>query len=199
MRVSVASDGAEGDGGSYDPFISADGRFVAFHSRATNLVPGDTNGRYDVFVRDRGLVLSVLSAPIIDVVVGGSRPGTTPYSADCGDLEVVNLTAPLSVTSGDLEYRLVGWLVDGAGRPPCRTTVDIAMDANHCAEAVYSLYGDVTGDCQVNVLDLIAVRNHLYEDVGTDDNCLYDLSGDGSITVLDMIAARNHMYTGCPQ
>ncbi|HYN63760.1 MAG TPA: hypothetical protein VES36_04070, partial [Candidatus Limnocylindrales bacterium] len=33
--------------------ISADGRFVAFGSRATNLVPGDTNGQYDVFVHDR--------------------------------------------------------------------------------------------------------------------------------------------------
>ena len=38
---------------SFGPAISADGRFVAFISDATNLVPGDTNGRYDVFVRDR--------------------------------------------------------------------------------------------------------------------------------------------------
>ena len=35
------------------PAISADGRFVAFNSDATNLVPGDTNGARDVFVRDR--------------------------------------------------------------------------------------------------------------------------------------------------
>ena len=35
------------------PSISADGRFVAFTSDATNLVPGDTNGTHDVFVRDR--------------------------------------------------------------------------------------------------------------------------------------------------
>ena len=35
------------------PAISADGRFVAFDSDATNLVPGDTNGVHDVFVRDR--------------------------------------------------------------------------------------------------------------------------------------------------
>src|SRR4051812_20346772 len=43
-RVSVASDGAPGDYESYAPRISADGRFVAFLSDATNLVPGDTNG-----------------------------------------------------------------------------------------------------------------------------------------------------------
>jgi Tol biopolymer transport system component len=34
--------------------ISPDGRYVAFFSEATNLVPGDTNGRGDLFVHDRG-------------------------------------------------------------------------------------------------------------------------------------------------
>jgi Tol biopolymer transport system component len=53
-RVSVASGGAQGTGGlSIRPSISADGRFVAFASDATNLVPGDTNGKSDVFVHDR--------------------------------------------------------------------------------------------------------------------------------------------------
>src|SRR2546430_666107 len=46
--------GDAGDrGGRLRPARSADGRFVAFSSLATNLVPGDTNGYYDVFVRDR--------------------------------------------------------------------------------------------------------------------------------------------------
>jgi len=52
-RVSVAPDGSGGNQASGSPSISADGRFVAFHSRASNLVPGDTNGSYDVFVYDR--------------------------------------------------------------------------------------------------------------------------------------------------
>ena len=51
--VSVASAGAQGDGPSDTCCISADGRYVAFSSAATNLVAGDTNGKYDVFVRDR--------------------------------------------------------------------------------------------------------------------------------------------------
>jgi Tol biopolymer transport system component len=41
-----------GDGNSDVPTISADGRYVAFCSVATNLVPGDTNGVMDVFLRD---------------------------------------------------------------------------------------------------------------------------------------------------
>ncbi|KOG87642.1 hypothetical protein ADK38_24285, partial [Streptomyces varsoviensis] len=52
-RVSVASDGTQGDSWSAEPAISADGQYVAFTSAATNLVPGDDNGTADVFVRDR--------------------------------------------------------------------------------------------------------------------------------------------------
>src|SRR5947209_1614213 len=52
-RVSVASDGTEGNAASAGATLSADGRFVAFHSAATNLVAGDTNGTNDVFVHDR--------------------------------------------------------------------------------------------------------------------------------------------------
>ena len=51
--VSVDSNGVRGSGDSTLPAISADGRFVAFTSRAPNLVPGDTNNRADIFVHDR--------------------------------------------------------------------------------------------------------------------------------------------------
>jgi Tol biopolymer transport system component len=50
--VSVSSGGVKGNSNSWRPTISADGRYVAFQSEATNLVPGDTNGRIDLFVRD---------------------------------------------------------------------------------------------------------------------------------------------------
>jgi Tol biopolymer transport system component len=52
-RVSVSSGGDQGNGASLYPSISADGRFVAFQSQASNLVPGDTNGTTDIFIRDR--------------------------------------------------------------------------------------------------------------------------------------------------
>ncbi len=52
-RVSVNSNGVQANGISYSPVISADGRYVAFESEATNLVEGDTNQSADVFVHDR--------------------------------------------------------------------------------------------------------------------------------------------------
>jgi Tol biopolymer transport system component len=51
-RVSVASDGTQGNDSSFWPSISADGRYVAFSSYASNLVDGDTNGWEDIFVHD---------------------------------------------------------------------------------------------------------------------------------------------------
>jgi Tol biopolymer transport system component len=52
---SVSSLGEQGNNQSLTPAISADGRYVAFLSAASNLVPGDTNGATDVFLRDRTL------------------------------------------------------------------------------------------------------------------------------------------------
>jgi Tol biopolymer transport system component len=50
-RVSVGPSGRQANGPSFDPSISADGRFIAFATDATNLVPGGTTGE-QVFVRD---------------------------------------------------------------------------------------------------------------------------------------------------
>lgn len=57
-RVSIASDGTEASGdsdynGSFETSISGDGRYVAFVSKANNLVPNDTNGVADLFLHDR--------------------------------------------------------------------------------------------------------------------------------------------------
>ena len=52
-RVSVSSAGVAANGTSYVSGISADGRFVLFATAASNLVPGDSNPDFDVFVHDR--------------------------------------------------------------------------------------------------------------------------------------------------
>lgn len=54
-RVSVANDGSQANDRSQEFSMSTDGRYVVFQSYATNLVPGDTNGQVDIFVRDTEL------------------------------------------------------------------------------------------------------------------------------------------------
>ena len=50
--VSASTNGGPANGASTDPVMTPDGRYVAFISRASNLVSGDTNGIPDIFIRD---------------------------------------------------------------------------------------------------------------------------------------------------
>jgi Tol biopolymer transport system component len=52
VRVSTAADGSEADDDVSDAALSRDGQVVMFTTLATNIVPGDTNRAFDVFVRD---------------------------------------------------------------------------------------------------------------------------------------------------
>ena len=88
-RISTAQNGTEGNGPSVHPTISADGRFVAFESEATNFVPGDTNaiftfpnGCSDVFVKDRltGAIERVSTAS--DGMQANQNSGAAAISAD---------------------------------------------------------------------------------------------------------------------
>jgi Tol biopolymer transport system component len=81
-RMSVDSAGIQGNSDSISPSISADGRFFAFTSGASNLVPGDTNDLYDVFVHDR--VAGVTERVSVDSagIQGNSRSFGSSISAD---------------------------------------------------------------------------------------------------------------------
>jgi Tol biopolymer transport system component len=68
-RVSVSTGGAQGNNLSFEAWISADGRFVAFQSSATNLVAGDTNTSPDVFVRD----LQTGTTERVSLATGGAQ------------------------------------------------------------------------------------------------------------------------------
>jgi hypothetical protein len=52
ILISIAPNGFSGNGPSFEPSITADGRYVAFSSYASNLVAGDSNKSQDVFLRD---------------------------------------------------------------------------------------------------------------------------------------------------
>jgi Tol biopolymer transport system component len=91
LRVSVTSSGAQGNGDSFTPNITADGSGIAFVSDATNFVSGDTNGVRDAFL-DRIQADAVPQPspepPPAPPAGGGSKPsdsgGTTPTPGGSG-------------------------------------------------------------------------------------------------------------------
>ena len=73
LLVSIGTDGFPARGGaSFQPQISSDGRYVLFVSGATNLVSADTNGLYDVFLRDLELQLTTLVSVMTNGISLGS-------------------------------------------------------------------------------------------------------------------------------
>jgi len=80
-RVSLAADGGDAWGESWDPSITPDGRFVVFTSSAGNLVSDDHNGERDVFVRD----LHVGQNTRISVNMNGGDANGDSYSPSISD------------------------------------------------------------------------------------------------------------------
>ena len=85
-RASVSSSGAEGAGGCFFVALSDDGRFAAFDSSSDNLVPLDTNGARDIFVRDR---LSGTTERVSVATGGVEGNGTSGWPSISGDGGVV--------------------------------------------------------------------------------------------------------------
>ncbi len=72
-RVSVASDGTEGNGISYSPAISRSTRIIAFVSTSSNLVAGDNNNKADVFVHDPDTGITILVSKTSSGVIGNGN------------------------------------------------------------------------------------------------------------------------------
>jgi hypothetical protein len=107
-RVSVTNGGAQVTAGSDEPAISADGRYVAFTSFGTNLVPVDTNASLDVFVRDR----QAGTTTRVSLLTGtGQADGPSSLGAISADGRYVSFTssannlAPEGSTAVPLVYR----------------------------------------------------------------------------------------------
>ena len=80
--ASRATDGSQGTANSTDAVISDDGRYVAFHSRSSNLVPGDTNNAEDVFVHDRATATTTRVSRASDGTQANERSTSPDISAD---------------------------------------------------------------------------------------------------------------------
>ena len=103
-RVSVSSNGAQANGESFSlnpKKLSADGRMVVFHSAASNLVPGDTNGVLDVFVHDR-VTGETLRASVGEAGAQGDDDSAAPSISGDGTVVAFNSTATNLTGTADL-------------------------------------------------------------------------------------------------
>jgi hypothetical protein len=78
ILVSVGTNGLPADNLSFEPALSANGRYVAFTSSADNLVPNDANRSSDVFVRDLVTATTVLVSANNSGTGSGNRSSRTP-------------------------------------------------------------------------------------------------------------------------
>ena len=135
-RVSVSSAGVQGNygylgSGIWGLAISVDGRFVAFDSYASNLVTGDTNDTYDVFVRDR--LLNTTSVADLQVTVTAK-----PASVTKGQTASYKLTVKNNGPNSASNVALTDIVSNG-------TVLSITPSQGTCSKAAISV-------CRLNTL-----------------------------------------------
>ena len=209
-RASVDSAGAQGNSHSFRPAISADGRFVAFDSFATNLVVGDTNAMTDVFVRDR-LLRTTERASVDSVGAQGNDDSRTPaISADgrfvAFESYATNL-APGDTNAGRdifVRDRLLGTTervsVDSAGAQGNSSSIAVAVSADGRFVAFQSnatnlAAGDTNGFSDVFVRDrLLGTTERASVDSegpqGNDHSFGAAISADGRFVAFESFATN---------
>jgi PKD repeat protein len=198
-RVSVASDGAQGNDHSWFPAISADGRYVAFQSCASDLVAGDSNGQPDVFVHDR----QTGQTERVSVATGGTQGDNCSSSpAISADGRCVAFTSCASnLVAGDAngypdifvhdrqtgQTERVSVTTGGGEGDNCSLSPDISADGQYVAfqsDAANLVTGDSNAVTDVFVHDRqtgqtgrVSVSGGGTQ--GDDESTLPALSGDG--------------------
>lgn len=136
VRASVYGSGTDGNDWSMKPSISADGRYVAFISNASNLVAGDTNNNPDVFVRDLLLGETVRVSVAGDGTQGNYFSGAIFYPSDHeGNVSI----------SADGRYVVFDSLADNLAPGDTNGTTDIFVrDRDTDGDGIYDEPGAVS-------------------------------------------------------
>jgi uncharacterized repeat protein (TIGR01451 family) len=210
--ASVSSAGVQGNQDSERPSVSAGGRFVAFASLSDNLVPGDTNGKSDIFVRDRltGTTerVSVSSAGRQGDADSGLLNGMAGPSISADGRFVVFDSEATNLVKGDtngtsdvfLHDRLTGATervsVSSTGAQASGTEGTISADGKRVAFTSFSdnlVPGDTNFSGDVFVRDLstgTTVRASVASDGSQGGNSSFhpSLDGDGHVVAFDSFA-----------
>jgi len=134
-RVSVGSDGTEGNGNSYVPSISADGRYVTFNSEASNLVADDTNDETDIFVHDRQTGGTIRVSVASDGSEGDSGSSSASISGEGQYVAFGSSAANLVTgdTNGRWDVFVVSWENPALGYAP--TSIDFGLQYQYSSSS----------------------------------------------------------------
>ena len=173
--ISVSSAGDPGNQNSQRPSISGDGRYVAFQSDATNLVPSDTNGDMDIFVRDRELgVTSRVSVTSLNAQTTGGDSSGARISADGTVVAFISQSPTVvpadsnsrpdvfarDLLSGTTERVSVSSAGEQGAAGPLTAVADPVVSADGRFVAFASYFGNLVAD-DLNVDQDVFVRDRL--------------------------------------
>ena len=209
-RLSVSTDGAEGNAKSLKPVPSVDGKVLTFQSLASNLVADDTNGKLDVFVRDRtARTTRRVSVSSLGVQANGDStyPQISPngryvvFASVASNLAATDPNATSDIFRYDLQTGRIAHVSVGVGNAPANGASlypAVSGDGRYVAfqSAASNLVdGDTNGrtdiflrDLQTGLTELISVSSDRAQSLG---NSTYpDLSDDGRYVIF-ISRARN--------
>jgi Tol biopolymer transport system component len=186
--ASIGFDGSPTDGHSADTSISGDGRYVAFTSIATNLVPGDDNGLIDLFVRDMATGVTTLVSKSSTGELGNGNSGKPSISAD--GRFVTFQSAASNLVEFDLNAAVDVFVHDIATGLTTRVSVDSAGNEGNSQSGgpfARSISGDgrfITFQSEASNLvpdDTNAERDIFVHDRATGETSLISRNTEGTI------------------
>ncbi len=177
-RISVASDGTQGNNISENPSISSDGRYIVFESRATNLVANDTNNCSDIFVRDRQTNTTTRVSVASDYLQANDESHNPNISGDGQFVVFESLATNLSPADvcGNRDIFVTDWQSDTTAWLGV-TTDNGSCNANSYNPAISgdghfisfeSLVTNYVPDDTNNTWDIFVAENPFYEELSPD-------------------------------
>lgn len=211
IRASVGDAGQQGNGYCDGCAVSNDGRYVVFTSTSDNLVPGDTNVRKDIFLRD---VVAGTTTLVSHTPGGGPGDGHSEFPTISGDGSVVAFESfATDLVPGDTNASTDVFLYDvatgtvtlasAAGGGPANSTSQrpaLAADGGWLAfqsAATNLVPGDTNARVDVFVRDLTTGMLHRATPPGAqfDQNCTEpDVSADGRYVAF--VTASTNIVSG---